>query len=58
MSRVQGRRDGVESGVHSRTGFGYGAARGFIEDLPEEEAVTGFQSRITRGAAQKLGETT
>jgi len=33
-------------------------AKGFIEDPPEEEAVTGFQSRITRGAAQKLGETT
>jgi len=33
-------------------------AKGFIEDVPEEEAVTGVQSRITRGATQKLGETT
>lgn len=55
MSRVQGGRDGVESSVHSRIRLW---PAGFIEDPLEEEAVTGFQSRITRGAAQKLGETT
>lgn len=56
MSRAQ-ERDGVESGSWigpDSVMAGEGVHRG----SPEEDAVTGFQSRITRGAAQKLGETT
>lgn len=57
MSWVQGERDRVESG--SRIGpDSVMAGEGVHRGSPEEDAVTGFQSRITRGAAQKLGETT